>query len=207
MGRRLAAASVAALAVLLAAACSSGGAGAGAGEGDAAALAATPSTDCPPDDGLYDGLRAYLAEHAADEPWIDRIAVCAGGTIEVEPAGGEDALVEDALAVCEVAAGYLLTNPPPPERADAPNPRELGVIVADSHGDPVVLGAEDEAAAGRAEADQEEAAREEAAREEAAREEARREAEAGDGDAVDAAPGARGREREAEPHRCFAPFA
>ncbi len=181
-----------AVVALLAAACGASDGG-GDGGGAAAGLTATPSSDCAPDHGLYDGLRAHLAEEAAAEDWIDRVAVCAGGTIEVDQADLTEAQARaEALEVCEVAAGYLLTNPPPPERADAPNPKELGVIVADAHGNPLVLGAEEEAPAGEGD---------EAAREEREREEREREA-AAEGDAA-----GRGSEREAEPHRCFAPFA
>lgn len=189
MRRRSAAASLAVVALLVPVACSSSG---GGDNEVAGALTATPSSDCAPDQGLYDGLRAHLAEQAADADWIDRVAVCAGGTIEVDQAAlTADEAKEEALEVCEIAAGYLLTNPPPPERADAPNPKELGVIVADAHGNPLVLGAEEEAPGGE----------DEAAREERARDEPEAEAEA-DGEGARQAS-----EREAEPHRCFAPFA
>lgn len=194
MRRRWGAAAVAVVA-LAAAGCTSSGGGGEAGGEAAGGLTATPSPDCAPDQGLYDGLRAYLAREAADAAWIDRVAVCAGGTIEVDQGSLDDeASRAEAIEVCEVAAGYLLTNPPPPERADAPNPKELGVIVADAEGNPIVLGAEEEAPAGGDEAEHEAREREEREREE-------REA-AAEGEDAD-----RGSEREAEPHRCFAPFA
>src|SRR4051812_23602845 len=88
--------------------CSSGwGSGSGAGE-DAAALSAPPSPHCADDGGDYDALRAYLSEHAADEPWIDRVLVCAGGTVQVDQTGmGADDAAHESLDVCAVAAGYL----------------------------------------------------------------------------------------------------
>lgn len=151
------------------------------------ALTAAPSDHCATDHGAYDGLRSYLADQAAAAPWIDRVSVCAGGLIEVDQAGmGEGPASAEAIDVCEVAAGYLITRPPPPERADAPNPKEIGVIVADAEGAPVVLGAEDEAAAGDTEAEREQERERERERERDGR-------SAG--------------EREREPFRCFDPFA
>ena len=189
-GRRAAAAALLGL-VLAVTGCSSTGE-------DAAppALRAAPSPHCASDAGVYDGLRAYLAEHASQEPWIDRVSVCAGGLLEVDQHGmSREAARTEALAVCEAAAGYLITDPPPPERAEAPNPKEIGVIVADAEGAPVVLGAEDEVGV----AGEPEAAREREAERER---EAAREGEDGD----EGAEG-EGTAREPEPFRCFAPFA
>ncbi len=161
-----------------------------------AGLTATPSAHCAPDHGEYDGLRAFLAEEGASEPWVERVAVCAGGTIEVDAAPGDGAAASrEAIEVCEVAAGYLITNPPPPERAGAPNPREVGIIVTDTDGSPVALGAEDELSAvrgGGGEGEREERERE---REREAA------AERGDDSGTEAVA------REPEPFRCFDPFA
>ncbi len=187
--------------VALVAGCSGSGPGPDPADGGAG-LTATPSAHCASDHGQYDGLRAYLAEEAASEPWVGRVAVCAGGTIEVDVAAGDGAdASREAIEVCEVAAGYLITNPPPPERAGAPNPREVGIIVTDTDGSPVALGAEDELSAVRG--GDEEAEREEREREREREREGEQEAaaERGDGSGAEAAA------REPEPFRCFDPFA
>ena len=153
------------------------------GDGDGAA-AAPANPHCAPDAGAYDGLRRHLAEAGDGEAWADRVAVCAGGTVLVDQAGLDAGAADrEALAVCDAAAGYLITRPPPPERSGAPNAREVGVIVIDQNGHPVALGAEDEIAAATG-----------------AGSEAEREAEARSSDPAE------GSRREAEPHRCFDPF-
>lgn len=185
--RRHAAAVLGVVLAAVVAGCSGSGPGPASGDG-APGLVAAPSPHCAPDHGAYDGLRSYLAEEAAGEPWIERVAVCAGGTIEVDLREGAGAAASlEAIEVCEVAAGYLITNPPPPERAGAPNPREVGIIVTDTEGEPVALGAEDELSAvqgGDVEREREQAA--EGSEDEAA------------GESV---------AREPEPFRCFDPFA
>ncbi|HYF45637.1 MAG TPA: hypothetical protein VD926_05455 [Acidimicrobiales bacterium] len=105
---------------------------------------------CAADFHGYQGLVDHLEAGFGDEPWADRVSVCPGGVIQLDQSGveGADARRDEALAVCEAAAGYLITEPPPPERGGLPNPREGGVMVVNEESDPIALGAGDEIAAG-----------------------------------------------------------
>lgn len=172
--------------IALSPACSGVGSGSGSTE-DAAVLDAEPQPNCASDARAYDGLRHYLADVAADEAWINRVRVCAGGTVQVDQTGEpEGEAGREAIAVCSVAAGYLITKPPPAERAGAPNAQEVGLIVTNQDGEPIALGSGNELAPSGGDAERE--------REHATS----HDGEATGGDAV---------AREPEPFVCFDPFA
>jgi len=180
---------VACVAVLIALtpACSRAGSGAASTEDDATVLDAEPQPNCASDAREYDGLRHYLADVAADEVWINRVRVCAGGTVQVDQTGEpEGEAGREAIAVCSVVAGYLITKPPPAERAGAPNAKEVGLTVTNQDGEPIAVGSGNELASSGGEAEREREGT------------TRQDGEAVGGDAV---------AREPEPFVCFDPFA
>ena len=172
--------------IALSSACSGVGSESGSTE-DAAVLDAEPQPNCASDARAYDGLRHYLADVAVDEAWINRVRVCAGGTVQVDQTGEpEGEAGREAIAVCSVVAGYLITKPPPAERAGAPNAQEVGLIVTNQDGEPIAVGSGNELAPRGGDAERE-----------------REHATSHDGEAV----GGDAVAREPEPFVCFDPFA